>query len=218
MGFIRKVTNWLKGSRYRLPQRSLDDLKQITRIVFVDDGTFEVIQILRNAGWIHTERIDDVDSLDAARIRDAHILFIDIGGVGKKLKFRDEGLGLISALRQKYTHKKLVVYSAERMGDRFHEGLSAADERLAKNADPFQFQAIVEDFSREAFSLDECVSRLQRLLTSEFDLYLSEADIRNNMRRLAANGDVSQSSVERVFKLSNAGSVASIISLFFSAA
>lgn len=216
MGLVRWFKTWWKESDYELPKRTSSDLKQVTKIVFIDDNKFEVTQILQNAGWINTERVEDVKSLDAAKISEAHIVFVDIRGVGKELKFKDEGLGLIKALRKKYPYKKLVVYSAERTGDRFHKGLSVADERLPKNAEPFQFQTIVDDFSREAFSLNECVRRLQRVLRSEFDIHLSESEIRDNMRQLASRNDVSNDAVARIFNLSNAGSVASIIALFLS--
>lgn len=65
------------------------------------------------------------------------IFFVDIQGVGKKLDFQDEGLGLANALK----NKKVVIYSAENRGDRFHE----ADDSLPKNAEPFQFQQTIEN-------------------------------------------------------------------------
>lgn len=78
---------------------------------------------------------------------DADIFFVDIQGVGLKLGFRDEGLGLALALKEKYPDKKLVIYSAEPRGERFHKALKKADETLEKNADPYQFQQLVENFT-----------------------------------------------------------------------
>ncbi len=204
----------LRIDEYALPERGLEELKQITKIIFIDDRKFEVPQILKNSGWINTKLVKDIDSLDSPDISEAHIIFIDIGGVGEKLQFRDEGLGLISALRKKYPNKKLVLYSAERTGDRFHDGLSAADIRLPKNADPFQFQAVVEKLSKESFSLSECVARLEKILKNEFGLYLSEKEIIAHLKHLGKKNDFSISMVGKVFNISNAGSIASIISLF----
>jgi hypothetical protein len=199
---------------YSLPERSLNDLKKLTNIVFVDDKEFEVVQILKNAGWNNTCLINDVDSVDARQIQEAHIIFVDIQGVGKKLRFQEEGLGLVSALRDKYPTKKLIIYSAESTGDRFHKALSDADTTLRKNADPYQFQTIVEDFSREAFTLEACVSRLQKRLSSEFGLHLNEDEIINNLKKLGNDDDYSVGKVESIFNLENAASIASIISLF----
>lgn len=61
--------------------------------------------------------------------------------------FSDEGLGLALAIKKKYPSKKVIIYSAETNGDRFHEALRKADSFLAKNADPYEFQRIVEEFT-----------------------------------------------------------------------
>ena len=61
--------------------------------------------------------------------------------------FNDEGLGLALAIKDKYPEKKVIIYSAETNGDRFHEALRKADSFLPKNADPYEFQRIVEEFT-----------------------------------------------------------------------
>jgi DNA-binding NarL/FixJ family response regulator len=76
-------------------------------------------------------------------------LFIDVQGVGKKLQFKAEGLGLASAVRDTYPRKKIVIYSAETRGERFHDGLRKADDFLAKDSDPYQFQEVTERLARE---------------------------------------------------------------------
>jgi hypothetical protein len=214
MGLFKAIKNFLGIKEYKLPDRTLEDLKQLCRILFIDDQSFKVIQILKNAGWSHTKCIRDVDSLDSLEVAEAHIIFVDIHDVGRKLGFKDEGLGLIMALRQKYPFKKLVVYSAERSGDRFHQGFSAADARLAKNADPFEFQTLVEQYSQDAFSLSECIARLKRILSGEFGVYLNETQIVKNMTSLMKKGDYSVDAVGGIFNLNNAAAVAQIISLF----
>jgi len=118
------------------------------KILFVDDDTkFKVVNILKSAGWKNTRIIKDISNLDARDIQETDIFFVDIQGVGKKLLFQDEGLGLANALKNKYTDKKVVIYSAVSSGDRFHEALNKADGRLSKNADPFQFQQLIESLS-----------------------------------------------------------------------
>lgn len=214
MGISQFIQKYIQRKKYKLPERTLEDLKQISRIVFVDNQNFEVVKILKNAGWINTKLIRDVDSLDSLDIAEAHIIFVDIHDVGQKLKFKDEGLGLITAIRKKYPHKKLIVYSAQQTGDRFHEGFSSADARLAKNADPFQFQTLVEEFSRDAFSLTECVIQLQKVLRRDFGIEMTRKEIIDNITSIARKGDYSDAVVSRFFSLSNAGSVASIISIF----
>ena len=105
---------FIRVQRYVLPDRTLDDMKGLCRILFVDDDEFDVPAILINSGWRDTKLIPDVESLDHSDVRDAHIIFVDISGVGIRLRFSDEGLGLISALKCRYPLKKVVVYSARR--------------------------------------------------------------------------------------------------------
>jgi len=119
--------------------------KNNTRILFVDDDTrFRVVKILKTAGWPHVKILKDISSLDAPELMEASILFLDIQGVGKALHFSDEGLGLALAIKGRYPDKKLVIYSSQPTGDRFHAALRAADATLAKNADPYQFINLVE--------------------------------------------------------------------------
>lgn len=122
--------------------------KNNTKILFIDDEIrFKVVKILQKAGWLHTKLIKDAHNLDQLEIKEAKIIFVDIQGVGIDLNFKEEGLGLASALKNKYPDKKIIIYSAEQKGDRFHKALREVDDFLQKDADPYQFQRIVEDFA-----------------------------------------------------------------------
>ncbi len=135
------------GQNYEI---NIDELKAKTHILFIDDDAkFKVVDILSKSGWLHTRRISDISGLDDEKIQRANIFFIDIQGVGKKLKFRDEGLGLAKALKDRFPNKKVVIYSAQTYGERFHDALRKADDFLAKNADPYEFQQLAERLARE---------------------------------------------------------------------
>lgn len=129
-------------------KKSLEEYKNETRILFVDDDArFKVAKILTQSGWVHTKLIKDCKTLDEHDVVDAQLLFIDVQGVGVAMGFNDEGLGLALAIKEKYPDKKVIIYSAETKGDRFHEALRKADSFLPKNADPYEFQRIVEEFT-----------------------------------------------------------------------
>lgn len=129
-------------------KKSLDEYKNETRILFVDDDArFKVAKILTQSGWVHTKLIKDCKTLDEHDVVEANLLFIDVQGVGVAMGFNDEGLGLALAIKEKYPEKKVIIYSAETKGDRFHEALRRADSFLPKNADPYEFQRIVEEFT-----------------------------------------------------------------------
>lgn len=144
-----EVNSKKNSNKAKAPQkRNLDDFKNCTRILFIDDDArFKVVKILSRSGWVHTKLIKDCDALDDRDVVEADILFIDVQGVGVSMGFSDEGLGLALAIKEKYKEKKVIIYSAETEGDRFHEALRKADSFLAKNADPYQFQRLVEEYT-----------------------------------------------------------------------
>lgn len=129
---------------------SIDNMKDSTRILFIDDDVkFKVVKILQKSGWIHAKSVKDIYSLDNHEVKDIDIFFVDIQGVGIALGFKDEGLGLALAIKKKYPDKKVIIYSAESKGERFHEALRKADTFLPKNAEPYEFLQIVENYSLE---------------------------------------------------------------------
>lgn len=68
--------------------RSLDDLKANTKILFIDDQRFNYVDALKEKdGWKNITRISDASSISQFEIKEAHIIFVDIQGVGKKLGF-----------------------------------------------------------------------------------------------------------------------------------
>lgn len=143
-----RTSNNLELNNGAKVKKSLEAFKNETRILFIDDDArFKVAKILVKSGWVHTKLIKDASTLDDHDITAANILFIDVQGVGVEMGFTDEGLGLALAIKEKYPEKKVVIYSAETKGDRFHAALRKADSFLSKNADPYEFQKIVEDFT-----------------------------------------------------------------------
>lgn len=129
-----------------------DRLKLRTRILFIDDmySEYKMVSILKKAGWTNTKAIKDILDLDDQIVLDSDIIFVDINGVGVTL-FEDQGLGLASALKNKYQKKKVILYSAETSGDRFHKALRQVDDCLAKNAEPYQFINLVESLAKEIY-------------------------------------------------------------------
>lgn len=200
----------------KLPDRDINEIKQLSKILFIDDKSFPVVDILKNSFWINTKRIKDAESLDQIEIKEAHILFVDIQGIGKKLKFKDEGLGLVIALKEKYPNKKVIVYSGEDQGQvqAFHKGIDIADNRLSKLADPYQFQVLVEKYSKEAFSLSECIERIKHEILKEFGTNKTSDEIITKLNKIYIEKNYSLENVSKIFNLQNAANIASIIQIF----
>jgi len=122
--------------------------KEDYRILFIDDNhtDFKMVSILKKAGWTNTKAIKDLTDLDDIKAREASIIFVDINGVGTQM-FEDQGLGLAAALKDKYPQKTIILYSAEPTGDRFDKKLKKVDDSLPKNAEPYEFISIIEQYS-----------------------------------------------------------------------
>lgn len=118
------------------------------RILFIDDkhSDFKMVSILKKAGWTNTKAIKDLTDLDDIKAREASIIFVDINGVGVQM-FEDQGLGLAAALKDKYPKKTIILYSAEPTGDRFDKKLKKVDDSLPKNAEPYEFISLIEQYS-----------------------------------------------------------------------
>jgi hypothetical protein len=55
-------------------------------------------------------------------------------------------------LKQKYPNKKVVIYSANKNSNSFHKAWDECDFKLEKNALPYQFQNLVEQYSLDLTS------------------------------------------------------------------
>jgi DNA-binding NarL/FixJ family response regulator len=130
---------------------TLDGIRAQTNILFIDDDKdFKIVPILKKAGWKNTSFFPNADVKDtsAEKIRKAHIIFIDIKGVGKTL-YEDEGLGLVVDLKKKYPQKKIVIYSAIPEHQLFHEAIKLADDRISKNSQPAVFVSLIESLAED---------------------------------------------------------------------
>jgi len=127
---------------------NIESMKSKVKILFIDDDkTFNVVKILKSSGWKNTKSIIDIKSIDIPAIKDADIFFVDINGVGKILELPNEGLDIALMLKQKYPNRKVVIYSANKNNNIFHKAWDLCDFKLEKNALPYQFQSLVEQYS-----------------------------------------------------------------------
>ena len=122
------------------------DIKSKVRILFIDDERFNMINILKKAGWKNIEYKKDLSDLDDNAVLSANVIFVDINGVGCSL-FRNQGLGLAAAIKNKHKDKRVIIYSAEPNGDRFDNALRQVDACLPKNAEPIEFMNLIEEYA-----------------------------------------------------------------------
>lgn len=212
------ILNLFKNNKKKtIPTPTLPELKQKTKILFVDDLKFNIIDSLKDKdGWRNIQRVADVESISQSEVSEAHIIFVDVQGVGKKLGFTDEGLGLIVALKETYPEKKIVMYSSESKGQvsAFHKAADMVDGRLKKKPSRYEFDSTIERLAKEVFCLNHCVSYLRKILLRDFNVDLTDAEIKKVIEDLYYNGTYNETNkIAAAFNLSNAGSIASIIQL-----
>ena len=129
---------------------SIDRIKNDLKVVFVDDKRFNVVDLLKKNGWKQVCYKRDITDIDAVDVREAHVLFLDINGVGVAMGFHNQGMGLCGALKRKYGDKKRVaLYSGETSGDIFDSDARLADDTLKKDSDLYQFTALMERYGKE---------------------------------------------------------------------
>lgn len=201
-----------------IPVRTVDDLKRITRILFIDDLSFNYVSAIKEKdGWQNITKVSDISSLSQTELKDAHIIFVDVQGVGKKLAFDDEGLGLIQAIRTHYPEKKIIMYSAENKGkiDGLHPAGNLVDYRLRKTASRYEFENVIERFAKEAFCLDNCVIHIKEVFQRELGVSKNDEEIKSVVQMLYAKDTYNdKDKVAKAFNLNDVGSVASIIQMF----
>jgi hypothetical protein len=211
------IFNWFKKKK-NLPQRNIEDIKRITKILFIDDIKFEAIDKIISNGWVQCSRVKDIEQLDHPEIENTHIFFVDIQGVGKKLGFSDEGLGLARALKERYPTKSVILYSSEGQRDIFDATLSIVDARIRKNADTYEFLKLVEKFAKQAFSLEECLIRIQKYLKEETGQNFDTPTIQSNLLKVRTKDEVDIDKVVKAFGVTTKVGkiIASAISTFYS--
>jgi hypothetical protein len=144
------VNNYQGKSEVKKHSKTIPYLKDEVKIMFIDDDlTFKIIDILKTSGWKNTSIVHDVTDIDSLEVKNTHIFFVDIKGVGLWLSEKHQGLALAEKLKDKYPTKKVVIYSSNMKGDRSHPALQKADWFLPKYAEPVEFFNLIEKFTSE---------------------------------------------------------------------
>lgn len=118
--------------------------KATTNILFIDDKKFDNVSVLKKAGWINTKTINDIKSIDCPDVLWANVVFVDINGVGCSLFPKEQGLGVANWIKKQYPDKYVVLYSAQ--PQELHKTFSVVDAVLPKNADPYEYINILDNY------------------------------------------------------------------------
>ena len=143
------LIRWLKKRKFR--NIDLQYIKENAHVLFIDDKSFDIIDRIREAGWM-VDSVKDIKSTDDDKVKRSHVIFVDFKGVGKYLSPSEEGIGLVKNLKKKYPHKRIGFYSAHTefsLADKYWE---IADFILPKNSEPYVFIEKIEENARITLS------------------------------------------------------------------
>lgn len=140
------------GDKSSTPENKETDTKSTScrkekgsvHVLFIDDEKFDNVDVLRNAGWKNTKSIKDIKAIDSPEVLAADVIFVDINGVGTSLFPKEQGLGVAVQIKSRYSEKCVVVYSAQ--PQELHKALSQVDAILPKNAEPYEYISILENY------------------------------------------------------------------------
>lgn len=132
------------------PQSSNENAIQPTRskssipILFIDDQKVSFIPVIKKSGYSSIKYLKDCDQIDCNQVLESEVIFVDINGVGKNLFPTDQGLGLAVAIKKKFPHKCIVLYSAEQ--HYLKNEFRILDGILPKNSETYEFVKIIDDY------------------------------------------------------------------------
>lgn len=200
----------------KIEDRSSEAIMRAARILFIDDRSFRIGDILKGYGWLNVSTIRKVHSLDMPVIVNAHIVFIDIEDVAVNLFPADHGLGLISALRDLYPCKILIIYSAQSGKDSFNSAWDKADDKIHKDSDPSQFVALIKKYSERLLSRKGLVDSIrQALLHNTRPVVMSENQIARCIIKARTNGRHTSESVGDAFRIGDTAIITTLLSIFY---
>ncbi len=173
-GFFNKNNN----KKYR--DKSLAEIKDLSRVLIIDDRRPQLVDDLKREGW-RVNYIEDLDSYHSTDLVDSHVICLDILGVGKKLRC-ENGLGLVKGIKEGYPEKKILLYSSVPSHNIFDESIDLVDKRILKDGQPYQFIRAVEELSFQIFDWQHCVRDIYERYKQEFGTELSFKDFESKLR------------------------------------
>jgi hypothetical protein len=190
-----------KSKKKKFAKKSLPELKDRTRILLIDDEETSLVESLKGEGW-HIKYMADLDKYNNTDLKDAHIVCVDIKGVGKKLNIKEEGLGLVRNIKEKYPEKRIILCSSISTHDIFDNAIDLVDKKVYKDGQTHPFDSAIEELSYKLFDWDSLIKEIYFKYKSDFGVDLSLEEFSSKMKT-AIDGD--EIDVEKILKITSAG-------------
>lgn len=180
---------WNRRRQKIIAPRSVSDIKQLARVLVIDDRKPKLVHDLEKEGW-HVRYLKDLDRYENTELIDSHIICLDIVGVGQKLRC-DDGMGLVEGIKEKYPQKRILLYSSVREHDIFDDAIDLVDVRVFKDGQPYQFIRAVEQLGLQAFDWKHCVKAIYERFGPMLGREMSLEDFEKRFTKcIRANGQL----------------------------
>lgn len=186
-----------KQKKIALPMLNEDQLKEKINILIIDDKRNDLVKNLSNHGW-HAQYIRDLDSYEQPDLKTAHIICVDINGVGAKLGCAAEGMDLAKRIKDLYPEKKTILYSSQKDHDIFNDSLDSVDRRVYKTGEFYPFFSAVKELAAEIFNWDDCIEYLYAKYKSSFKNRLTLEDFKKQLESGASEKEFDLSVVMKI--------------------
>jgi hypothetical protein len=173
------------GKKKKFRKKSLAEIKDISRILIIDDRRPHLVDDLNREGW-RVSYLDDLYSYQATELKDSHVICLDILGVGLKLRCKN-GLELVKGIKGEYPEKKILLYSSVSSHNIFDESIDLVDKRILKDGQPYQFIHAVEELSYQVFDWNHCVREIYEKYRGEFGTEISLQEFDDILRKSISN-------------------------------
>ena len=186
-----------------LKNHDIDHLKKITRILFIDDeDRTRLINYLDREGW-QARQVIDLNSMENIDLKDSHIVFTDIMGIGKLLEKENEGLDIVVSIKKKFPEKKVALYSSKSTHDIFHEANDLVDKRIFKRSGDFeQFRLTAEELSKKCFSWDFVIHEIFEKIKGDLPEGYAEGDLSTALTKsVGYRGTANRAKIRKILRI-----------------
>jgi len=197
--------------------KNLSEIKDITRILFIDDQDMDIIKSIQSQGW-KIKHLYDLNDLNNPDFIDSHIVCVDIKGVGKNLQFKGEGLDLAKTIKERHPSKKIILYSSQSTHDIFNNALDIVDRRVFKDGQTYPFILAIEELAKERFNWTDYIKNIYTNYRKDFG---KEIDFNTFKTKMESFYQYNPEEIDKQkianfanISLSVAGNIASLLGLF----
>jgi hypothetical protein len=190
-----------KKKSKKFQKKSLPELKDKTRIVMIDDEETGLVDSLKGEGW-HIKYMADLDKYNNTDLKDAHIVCVDIKGVGVLLNIKEEGLGLVRNIKEKYPEKRIILCSSVNTHDIFDDAIDLVDKKVYKDGQTHPFDSAIEELSYKLFDWDSLIKEVYFKFKSDFGVEISLDDFNTKMKTAIDGNEID---IDKILKITSSG-------------